>query len=89
MPVKVVLPNDEDDLALTVNGKNRNLKSADFKAAALTMGMTEVQYHRIAERIVSAVVKRLDEAIVRSFLSNGFAGHVRELVASRISVLKG
>ena len=89
VPVKVVLPNDEDDLALTVNGKNRNLKSADFKTAALTMGLTEVQYRRIAERIVSAVVKRLDEAIVRSFLSNGFAGRVRELVASRISVLKG
>ena len=89
VPVKVVLPNDADDLALTVNGKNRNLKSADFKTAALTMGLTEVQYRRIAERIVSAVVKRLDEAIVRSFLSNGFAGRVRELVASRISVLKG
>lgn len=87
VPVKVVLPKDEDDLALTVNGKNRNLKSADFKAAALTMGMTEVQYRRIAERIASAVGKRLDEAIARSFLSDGFANRVREVVASRLSVL--
>ena len=87
VPVKVVLPNDEDDLALTVNGKNRNLKSSDFKAAALTMGLTEVQYRRIAERVASAVGKRLDEAMVRSFLSDGFAGRVRELVASRLSVL--
>ena len=87
VPVKVVLPNDEDDLALTVNGKNRNLKSADFKAAALTMGLTEVQYRRIAQRIVSAVGKRIDDAMVRSFLSDGFAGRVRELVASRLSVL--
>ena len=87
VPVKVVLPNDEDDLALTVNGKNRNLKSADFKAAALTMGLTEVQYRRIAERVASAVGKRLDEAMVRSFLSDGFADRIRRLVASRLSVL--
>ena len=87
VPVKVVLPNDEDDLALTVNGKNRNLKSADFKAAALTMGLTEVQYRRIAQRIVSAVGKHLDEAMVRSFLSDGFADRIRRLVASRLSVL--
>ena len=83
VPVKVVLPNDEDDLALTVNGKNRNLRAADFKSAAATMGLTEVQCRRIAERVASAVGKHLDEAIERSFLSAGFANRVRELVATR------
>ena len=87
VPVKVVLPNDEDDLALTVNGKNRNLRAADFKSAATTMGLTEVQCRRIAERIASAVRKHLDEAIKRSFLSDWFASRIRELVSTRLSVL--
>ena len=46
VPVKMVLPADKDDLALTVNGKNRNLRAGDFKTAASTMGLTEVQYRR-------------------------------------------
>ena len=87
VPVKVVLPNDEDDLALTVNGKNRNLRASDFKTAAATMGLTQVQYRRIVERIGSSVRKHLDEAVERSFLSDGFADRVRKLIASRLSVL--
>lgn len=85
VPVKVVLPDDEDDLALAVNGKNRNLHASDFKSAAVTMGLTQVQYRRIAERIASAVMKHLDEAKERSFISDGFADRVRKLVGSRLS----
>lgn len=87
VPVKVVLPSDEDDLALTVNGKNRNLRASDFKSAAATMGLTQVQYRRIVERIASGVRKHLDEAMDRSFLSDGFADRVRKLIESRLSTL--
>ena len=87
VPVKVVLPNDKDDLALAVNGKNRNLRASDFESAALTMGLTQVQYRRIVGRIASEVGKHIDVAIERSFLSEQFADRVRNLVASRLSML--
>ena len=87
VPVKVVLPTDKDDLALTVNGKNRKLRASDFKAAALAMGLTEVQYRRISGKVVADVGKYLDEAIGRSFLSGSFIARLRALVAATLSAL--
>ena len=86
VPVRVVLPADKDDLALTVNGKNRQLRASDFKAAALTMGLTEVQHRRICGRIVAEVGKHLDEAIDRSFLSGDFIARLRALTAANLSL---
>jgi hypothetical protein len=74
-------------LALTVNGKNRKLRASDFKVAASTMGLTSVQYRRLTGRMVAAVREHLDEAIVRSFLSDGFVDRLRKLVAHTLSVL--
>ena len=87
VPVKTVLPADKDDLALTVNGKNRKLRASDFKVAAATMGLTSVQYRRLTGRMVAAVREHLDEAIARSFLSDGFVDRLRKLVAHTLSVL--
>ena len=87
VPVKTVLPADKDDLALTVNGKNRKLRESDFKVAAATMGLTSVQYRRLTERMVAAVREHLDEAIARSFLSDGFVDRLRKLVAHTLSAL--
>ena len=87
VPVKTVLPADKDDLALTVNGKNRKLRESDFKVAAATMGLTSVQYRRLTGRMVAAVREHLDEAIARSFLSDGFVDRLRKLVAHTLSVL--
>ena len=87
VPVKTVLPADKDDLALTVNGKNRKLRASDFKVAAATMGLTSVQHHRLTGRMVAAVREHLDEALARSFLSDGFVDRLRKLVAHTLSVL--
>ncbi len=88
VPVKVVLPADKDDLALTVNGKNRKLRAGDFKIAASTMGLTKVQYRRISGKVIADVGKHLDEAIGRSFLSDGFVARLRALVAATFSALR-
>ena len=88
VPVKMVLPADKDDLALTVNGKNRNLRAGDFKTAASTMGLTEVQYRRISGKVIADVVKHLDEAIGRSFLSATSVARLRSLVAETLAALR-
>ena len=87
VPVKTVLPADKDDLALTVNGKNRKITASDFQVAAATMGLTSVQYRRLTGRMVAAVREHLDEALARSFLSDGFVDRLRKLVAHTLSVL--
>ena len=87
VPVKTVLPADKDDLALTVNGKNRKLRAGDFRAAATTMGLTSVQYSRLTRRMVESVRKNLDEAINRSFLSKPFIKRFRELTHDTLTRL--
>lgn len=84
VPVKAILPTDMDDLALTVNGKNRKLHAGDFKAAAATMGLTPEQNRRLTERMVASVRKNLDEATERSFLSPALVKRVRTLVHEKL-----
>ncbi len=84
VPVKAILPTDMDDLALTVNGKNRKLLAGDFKAAAATMGLTPEQNRRLTERMVASVRKNLDEATERSFLSPALVKRVRTLVHEKL-----
>ena len=87
VPVRTVLPTDLDDLALTVNGKNRHLRASDFRAAAATMGLTPVQYRRLSGRMAENVRQNLDEAIDRSFLSEQFVARFRNLVADTLARL--
>ena len=89
MPVKAILPTDMDDLALTVNGKNRKLLAGDFKAAAATMGLTPEQNRRLTERMVASVRKNLDEATERSFLSPALIKRVRTLVHDKLRQIEG
>ena len=84
VPVKAILPADKDDLALTVNGKNRKLRAEDFKAAAATMGLTPEQDRRLTERMVASVRKNLDEATKRSFLSPALVKRIHALVHDKL-----
>ena len=84
VPVKTVMPADPDDLALTVNGKNRNLTLNDFRKSCESMRLTPVQFTRTVRRVTSAVAANLDEAFDRSFLSDDFRSRCRALVRERL-----
>ena len=88
VPVKTVMPADEDDLALTINGKNRKLRLGDFRQAADSMRFTPVQFARSLKRVTSAVRAHLDEALARSFLSDDFKLRLGKLVAAHLKVLE-
>ncbi len=87
VPVKTVMPADENDLALTLNGKNRRLRLDDFRQAADSMHFTPVQFSRTLERIVSGIRRHLDEVLDRSFLSDDFKNRFAKLVAERLKLL--
>lgn len=86
VPVKTVLPTDEDDLALTLNGKNRKLREKDFRTAATTMRLTEVQYTRTLRRVLRPLAANLDAALGRSFLSDEFRSRVRASIRERLAL---
>ena len=84
VPVKTVMPADEDDLALTINGKNRKLTVGDFRKSCSSMRLTDVQFTRTLKRIAKGVSAHLDEAFDRSFLSDGFKQRCRDLILARL-----
>ena len=84
VPVKIILPVDADDLALTLNGGNRHLREKDFREAALTMRLTEVQYHRTVKRILTPLAAHLDETLERSFLSASFRERTAAFIRERL-----
>ena len=88
VPVKTVMPSDEDDLALTVNGKNRKLRLEDFRMAADSMHFTPVQFARSIKRITSAVRRHLNETFARSFLSDGFKTRLDKLIGVQLKKLE-
>ena len=89
VPVKTVMPADADELALTLNGKNRNLRLGDFRKAAESMRFTPVQLERTLKRVLRGLDEHLDEALDRSFLSEDFGKRVRTLIAEHAAVLRG
>ncbi len=63
----LVMPEDTEELALTLNGKKRKIRQADFKAAMLASGLTERIIVNIEKKFRKVIPKWVD-TIEASFL---------------------
>ena len=59
LPVNVIMPEDTEETALTLNGKKSNLKRKDFLTFADTAGLN----NKAATHMIDSVVRRKEEAI--------------------------
>jgi serine/threonine-protein kinase HipA len=59
LPVKLLVPNDLDDLALTINGKNRNLRKSDF----IKFSKNNSFNVNACEKVISRIVNKENELI--------------------------
>lgn len=76
----------KEDLALTLNGKKRNLKLNYFTTAFNTSILDPKQQENIFRKMKSAKSKWMD-FIEISFLSNDFKKAYKEIIEKRFSVL--
>lgn len=53
LPVNIVYPNDKDETALAVNGKNRNITRKDFIKLGINIGLLENACKKIISKILS------------------------------------
>ena len=74
-------PSDDEELALSLNGKKKHLKDADFVAVFRTCGVPEIVFDRIKKKYMG-LLPRFDEEIRLSFLSE-------DLKAAYIDFLHG
>ena len=89
VPVKVVLPQDNEELALTLNGKKNRLKRSDFDAFATSLKLTSVQADKALDRMMAAVSNNLFFALEASHLPEDMKLAIAELVNERMARLRG
>ncbi len=82
----IVNPKDEDELALTLNGRNRKLRLEDFLKAAQSMGIPEIVVRRLVTKY-KGLAPRFEETIATSFLSSDLKQQYLALLNERLARL--
>ena len=83
----ILNPKDDEELALTLNGKKKRLKRHDFITSGLAMGVEQ----KTIERLIGKYVKLLPEMkkfISNSFLNDELKNKYAELITERIDRIK-
>ena len=84
LPVKLLLPEDSEDMALTLNGKKAKIGRNDFIEFGKTIGLNERQVSRAVSRIIDALAANIDGVLAESQLTDEFADRFNKLVKRNI-----
>lgn len=80
----LVNPADEEEMALTLNGKKKKLKKQDFVAMMNTLKVEEKQQRNIFNKMEKALPKWLD-LIDKSLLSDDFMEKYKSIILERLN----
>jgi serine/threonine-protein kinase HipA len=87
LPVNVIIPQDKDQLALTLNGKKQNIRRKDFLIFAEACGINR----RSAEKMIEKIVALKDTYLAmcrESYLPDDMKERLEVLICERISALE-
>ena len=87
LSTSIVMPEDDEELALTLNGKKKKIKREDFEKVMFDSGMDEKSIANLFKKFERAYPKWI-EMIAQSFLSEEQQGLYREQI-ERISAKLG
>lgn len=82
----IVNPDDDEELALTLNGRKKNLQRKDFFKSATTLGIEGVVVERLIKKYIDLLPK-FDVVIKDSFLSAELKEKYCELLKERLERL--
>lgn len=88
IPTAIVMPEDEEELALTLNGKKRKLHRADFVNVIMASGISGKVIGNMERKFRNAVPKWL-ELINASFLPDDMKRQYKRLILKRGAALAG
>jgi len=86
LPVNLIVPQDEEQLALTLNGKKRNIRKKDFQVFANTCGIPEKAAEKMMKKLCSLKEKYMEQC-EQSYLSDVLKEKMKELIVDRINTL--
>jgi serine/threonine-protein kinase HipA len=87
LATKLVLPKDEEESALTLNGKKKNLGRKDFDALAAALGVNPKARDNAYARLLG-IRKTASDVLEKSLLPKAVRESYGELLAQRIARLK-
>jgi serine/threonine-protein kinase HipA len=85
--VAILLPEDTEELALTLDGKKKKLNWGHFEKLGLYLGLTNKQIQGVKNRMFRNKTKAV-EWFNKSFLSNETKDSYRNLLEIRYDILK-
>ena len=86
LPVNAIIPEDEEEFALTMCKKKRKITRKDFLSFAEEIGIESVT----AEKLLSKVIKEKDNLISmvdESYLSKAMKEKLEKIILDRIDIL--
>lgn len=83
----IVMPEDKEELALTLNGKKAKLRRKDFEQSIMASGVSEKVLENIAKKFRKTLIEWLD-LINDSFLPNDFKRQYKRLILKRMLQLR-
>lgn len=87
LPVNVIMPQDKEQLALTLNGKKQNIRREDFLVFAQACGLNRRSAEKMIEKIV-ALKDTYVEMCRASYLPDDMKESFESLICERIDVLR-
>lgn len=82
----LVMPEDTEELALTVNGKKRKIRKEDFVTAMKKSGLSEKVIENTFKRFRKVESTWMD-LIDRSFVSDSYKSNFKSLLSQRLSLI--
>ena len=86
LPVNIIVPADKEQMALTLNGKKRNIRKKDLLELASNMGIAEKTALRMMKRIADLkgeYIRMIEESYLPDLMKENFI----DLVKDRLDVL--
>ncbi|MCP1102852.1 serine/threonine-protein kinase HipA [Aequitasia blattaphilus] len=86
LPVNIIMPEDNEQLALTLNGKKRNLRKKDFLTFAKGCDMTDLAAEKILAKFIrlkEEYLKQCDE----SYLPRESIKEMKDLIRKRFEAI--
>ncbi len=86
LPVNAIMPEDEEEFALTMCKKKRKIKRDDFLSFAEQIGIEKIS----AEKMLAKVIKEKENLLKmcdESYLSQTMKDRLKELISTRIGIL--
>lgn len=88
VPVKIIMPEDNEELALTLNGKKNKLTLNDFLAFGRTLQLSGIQIDKAVKRVSQAVHSKLQQSINESFMPRDMQDQTSLLINARLARLE-